>query len=73
MPGTSPRINESVKAAIEPDQRPRLESPQLQRVVVQYCLRFGVGCEQYLKAAIEQKTVDLIRVNTTSNPCSRLV
>ena len=65
--GSAPRIDELVHAACKPGERAGGEFFQIEGVIVESALCFGVGGEQDLEAAVEQVAFEFVGANASAD------
>src|SRR5882762_6434932 len=63
----APGINQLVQAAGKPGERTGSELFQIECLVVESALGFGVSGQQHLEAAIEQESLELVGANAPAN------
>lgn len=61
-----------MKLSSETNDRSRLKAFKIERIIIENPFRFGIAGQKYLKAAIEQKSIDLIRPDTSTNSVGRI-
>ena len=70
---TAKGIADAVGAVLELDLGAGIEAAQVERFIVEYPLRLGIGVEQHLEAAVEQEALNLVRTHAPADAVGRFV
>jgi hypothetical protein len=70
--GSSEDVHESPQFPVSPDERPGFEGLEIERCKIEKCSALRVGIEIDLETAVEEKAVDLIGADASSDSVGSL-